>query len=84
MECAFCIQERLLDGKWDRFGTTPEQELEAFCDRHLLELVADFRKWNNDESFAYLSSYKQNMEAIALQRLEEEAQRRGILSGGGN
>jgi hypothetical protein len=41
LECACCIQERLAaEGKWDRFGTTEEQELKATCDRHLRERIS--------------------------------------------
>lgn len=43
LECAHCIAERITEGKWDRFGTTAQQELEAMCERHLIECEKLYR-----------------------------------------
>lgn len=43
MECAHCIAERITEGKWDRFGTTAQQELEAMCEKHLIECEKLYR-----------------------------------------
>lgn len=37
LECGTCIQERITEGKWDRFATTYQQEIEAMCHKHLVE-----------------------------------------------
>jgi hypothetical protein len=39
LRCAHCIQESITEGMWDRFGTTAQQELEATCDKHLVEAI---------------------------------------------
>lgn len=44
LECGHCISERCTEGMWDRFGTTPEQEIEAMCERHLIEIETISRK----------------------------------------
>ena len=43
LECAHCIQERITEGRWDRFGTTAQQELEATCMHHLIEIEKLYR-----------------------------------------
>jgi hypothetical protein len=43
LECSYCISERITEGKWDRFGTTEQQELEATCDKHLAEGIVFYK-----------------------------------------
>ena len=57
MECGYCIFERLRnEGMWDRFGTTFEQELEASCDKHLLEQLNTFTKMATWKGSEYLEN----------------------------
>lgn len=52
--CAGCIAEKITEGHWDRFGTTEQQELEATCEKHLIENEKFYRehKYLDDRNLA--------------------------------
>jgi hypothetical protein len=67
MECAYCRIKS--EGMLDRFGI-PEQELEAMCDKHLLEL--------DDRVRARLFERLVPEETLYLTRLTAERVKRNI------
>ena len=70
MECGHCIFERLRnEGMWDRFGTTWQQELEAMCDKHLLETEQLYRE--HITSF-YMPNLQKYVDDLVTERKRRE------------
>jgi hypothetical protein len=70
LECASCIFERLRsEGMWDRFGTTDDQEIEAMCDKHLIE---------HQRLYLEYGGFHSEVNLVHAQKLAKEIERRRL------